>query len=516
MPSVIAKFGADTKPFQGGLDEMRNATQRWTGDIKGMIAGAFAAGTVISFLSNMRQEIARAVDLAQRFDTSAESIQRVGNAAKLAGSDIELVAKQMTKMTIEAANSGDKMQALGINAKEFINADMEGKLLLLAGAYEGAGDSQERMILLMELLGNRGQDILPLLAAGAADLKRQFDELPVVMESVAIAIAKFDDGIDDVTMRLQVMVAFMAASAATVLAFFGTIFEGGSSVDMDARFAKRMTQIWDAKPDKKKKPTFDPESFAEATHRTSGSAGAETDSERAASKLEQTHKRISMERMTAEERIAALERDKEQAQQDYDSTAADAQDSRYEAATRILEIEEKIGKEKADIAKAEAKAAEDLAQAESDKQTAINKSAAALKAEEDRQSLEAMTPAKQAAELRKRQAALYAESKRAAISGDAVAANDLRLQGLKMNDDISRADKSDAPSAMSMTGMGNASKISIVSSSLASIGGGGGGGVFISGADPQVSELRTHTSLLQQLVNLQRQTTDNPQAPYQL
>ena len=321
MPSVIAKFGSDTTAFKGGLDEMRNSTQKWTGDIKGMIAGAFAAGTVISFFSNMRQEIARVVDLAQRFDTSAQSIQRVGNAAKLAGSDIEAVAKQMTRLTIEAANSGDKLEALGINAEEFLNADMEGKLLLLAGAYEGAGDSQERMILLMELLGSRGQDILPLLAQGAAELKKQFGEVPVVMESDAIAIAKFDDGIDDITMRLQVMVAFMAASAATVSAFFGTIFGGGSSTDMDARFAKRMTEIWDAKPEKKKKLGFDPESFADTAKRSSG---GETDSERAATKLQETYKRISMERMTAEERIVALERDKEQAQQDYDSTAADA------------------------------------------------------------------------------------------------------------------------------------------------------------------------------------------------
>ena len=512
MPSVVAKFGSDTTAFKGGLDEMRNSTQKWTGDIKGMIAGAFAAGTVISFLSNMRQEIARVVDLAQRFDTSAESIQRVGNAAKLAGSDIEAVAKQMTKLTIEAANSGDKLEALGINAEEFINSDMEGKLLLLAGAYEGAGDSQERMILLMELLGNRGQDILPLLAQGAAGLKKQFGEVPVVMESVAIAIAKLDDGIDDLTMRLQVMVAFMAASAATALAFFGTIFEGGSPQEMEARFAKRMTEIWDARPDKKKKPSFDPESFTDAAKRSSGS---ESDSERAASKLEQTYKRISMERMTAEERIAELERDKEQAQQDYDSTAADAQTARYEAATRILEIEEKISKEKADIAKAEAKAAEDIAKAQQDKADAVAKSAAALKTEEDRQALQAMSPAAQAAELRKRQAALYAESKRAAESGDSVRANEVRLDALRMNDDITRADKAAAPSALSTTSS-TAGRTSIVSSTLASIGGGGGGGVFISGADPQVSELRTHTSLLQQLVALQRQGNDNPQAPYQL
>jgi hypothetical protein len=513
MPSVIAKFGADTKPFQGGLDEMRSATQRWTGDIKGMIAGAFAAGTVINFFSQMRQEIARAVDLAQRFDTSAESIQRVGNAAKLAGSDIELVAKQMTKMTIEAANSGDKLEALGINAEEFVNTDMEGKLLLLAGAYEGASDSQERMILLMELLGNRGQDILPLLAGGAAELKRQFDEVPVVMESSAQVIAQFDDALDGILQNMQAFVGGMVGVIATVGAFWQTLLGGGSQAEMTAKFDKAFIEIWGEKPtDKKKRPGFDPDSL-EATKKAA--SGGETDSERAANKLEETYRRITMERLSGEERISALEQQKQQAQDDYDNAAADQQAARYEAATRIFEIEEKIGKEQAEIAKAEAKAAEDIAKAKKDKADAVAKSAAALKTEEDRQALQAMSPAAQAAELRKRQAALYAESKRAAESGDSVRANEMRLDGLRMNDDISRADKAALPDLSGTGAMSrDAARPSIVASSLASIG--GGGGVFISGADPQVSELRTHTSLLQQLVNLQRQTTDNPQAPYQL
>lgn len=537
MPSVIAKFGSDTTAFKGGLDEMRNSTQKWTGDIKGMIAGAFAAGTVISFLSNMRQEIARVVDLAQRFDTSAESIQRVGNAAKLAGSDIEAVAKQMTRLTIEAANSGDKLEALGINAEEFVNADMEGKLLMLAGAYESAGNNQERMVLLMELLGNRGQDILPLLAQGVAELKKQLFGVAVVGEAAAQSIAQFDDAMDVSTMHIQSWIgslieAFQAGI--TVITAFATVFNGPAMaklyltgnvkgmLDEVKRVFKEGNELadlaWKDRNDEFKqrrssKTPFDEEKFS-ALMKSAGQSG-KSDEQKAQEKFDEVTKRIAFERLDAEQKIKALQVEiAREAQRFMKAGVADSA-TKLEAMTRIKELEEQIGREKADIAKAEAKAAEDIAKAQQDKADAVAKSAAALKTEEDRQALQAMSLAAQAAELRKRQAALYAESKRAAESGDSVRANEVRLDALRMNDDITRADKAAAPSALSTTSS-TAGRTSIVSSSLASIGGGGGGGVFISGADPQVSELRTHTSLLQQLVALQRQGNDNPQAPYQL
>ena len=71
-------------------------------------------------------EFDRIGDLAVRFDTSAETIQKVGAAAKLSGADIEAVAGAMTKAGIAATNAADnggemaeKFAKAGIDAREF-------------------------------------------------------------------------------------------------------------------------------------------------------------------------------------------------------------------------------------------------------------------------------------------------------------------------------------------------------------------------------------------------------------
>jgi len=200
-------FGADTKPFQAGLAQMRTQTSAFSASVGRMIAGAFGVGAIISGFSRLAsgmvdfmQEMARIDDLSKRFGENAETLQRVGNTAELAGSDLENVAKAMTKVTqnaVKAAGGSKEMSkafaGLGINAAEFADLPMDQKLVALATAYEASGSSAQGLANMMAILGKSGADIIPMLTEGPEKLTQQLKDAKVVAQSVVTQMAALDD-----------------------------------------------------------------------------------------------------------------------------------------------------------------------------------------------------------------------------------------------------------------------------------------------------------------------------------
>ena len=204
-------FGADTAPFKRGLDDMRGQTSKFASSAKGMIAGALGVGAVIGGIKKLVDEMSRIQDLATRFGESAESMQRVGLAAQLAGSDIEGIAKSMTVVTknaYEAAQKGGAMgeafAALGINAGEFVNLPIEQKILELAKGFENGKGSGENLALVMKILGKSGGEMMPLLSQGLQELQTQFANTTVVSNSTVASLENFGDQWDSFKQKFSV------------------------------------------------------------------------------------------------------------------------------------------------------------------------------------------------------------------------------------------------------------------------------------------------------------------------
>lgn len=220
---AVIRLGYDNSKVRAGAKETQTIMSKTAGTVSKSFAGAgagmsraFAAIGGSMALRGFAAEMGSIDDMAKRLGVSAESVQRVGNAAQLAGTDIDTVAKLMTRLTIASADSAEKFEELGISAAAFANANLEDQVLMLAKAYEQANGDKGKMIKLMDLLGARGQQVLPLLSAGYEDLAEQIGDVAVVSNQAVKAAADFDDQLDSAIMNAK--------------AFFGVLIAGYQDV----------------------------------------------------------------------------------------------------------------------------------------------------------------------------------------------------------------------------------------------------------------------------------------------
>lgn len=181
---------ANTAKFDADMARVGNSATTVGRKIKAAFAGVgglLAGGMVLGGLKSVMGEFDRIGKLATRFGTSAESIQRVGVAAQVAGTDVEAVANAMTKAGIAASNAvakGGEMAELferaGISAKSFAAAQLDEKLLMVATAFRAAGNDASKTNAIIEIMGSRsGANLIPLIS--------DLDALQKEMAGVSVA-----------------------------------------------------------------------------------------------------------------------------------------------------------------------------------------------------------------------------------------------------------------------------------------------------------------------------------------
>lgn len=388
VSGLLKKLEADTK---------RNASA--FADTAKNIAGMFAGGAVIAQARGFVGELARVQDLADRFGETAVNIQRVGNAAKLSGSDLEVIAKTMGKLTVSAAESAGKFELLGISSEKFIAASLDQKVIMLAEAYERATEDQTKMITLMNLLGNRGAEIFPLLTQGAKSLRDQLAEVPVVQNDMVRMAANFDDTIDKSVMHAKAGAASIAGSsidfAKTFYNAWASVFEGVAKLENPLEgFKRRQAADKSAGGDgaKKAAKAFDAEAYQEASKSADELARkqqkADDDAAKAWKELDEAQRKSNEAKMSDEERLVELTIRRDEAA----ANAADASlgeveqikalQKEIELTDEILKLEQQISdtQSKAD-AEAEAAAAKQLADEEAAAQLVEETAAAKRKAD---------------------------------------------------------------------------------------------------------------------------------------
>lgn len=232
-------FGADVKPFQRGLNTMRTQTQAFSRGVKGMLLGAFGMGAIIAGFRNLFSEMDRIHKLSIRFGETTETMQRLAHAADLNGSNLEVVANAMgrvTKNAYEAATGNEKLAAqfanIGIQADEFVNLPLEEKILNLAAAYDMGKGSGEAMAQMMQLLGRAGSELIPLLAEGQQKLHDQMENTSVVSDSTVQSIKNFNDSITELKKNAQVAGAAVFDGFRLIFGTIGQVIFGAVELAM--------------------------------------------------------------------------------------------------------------------------------------------------------------------------------------------------------------------------------------------------------------------------------------------
>jgi hypothetical protein len=207
-----------------GMGDKAKGSGMSISSMRGVIAG-LGLGALGNMAKGVIDQFGRIDDLAQRFDTTAESIQRVSMAAKLGGTDIEAVAGALTKAGIAATKviTGNESLAetfnrAGINAEKFSQSDLDQKLIQISEAFQAAQGDVVKTNAIIEILGTEGGANLIPLIRNLDQLKDNMKGTAVVADDTVAKIAEAGD-------QLDVMGNNMKVWGANTLSALNDIFE---------------------------------------------------------------------------------------------------------------------------------------------------------------------------------------------------------------------------------------------------------------------------------------------------
>ena len=168
--------------LQGKFKQVEGAAQTLTSRI-GPLGGALGALAPVATVGGLAALVGKTIeagdamnDLSQRTGVSVESLARFKKAAATSGTDIDAVAKSLSRLSrgmYEAATTGkgataDAFKALGISAKDAAGniKSADQVTLEIADKFKTMPDGVEKTALAMQLFGKAGAEMIPMLNEG--------------------------------------------------------------------------------------------------------------------------------------------------------------------------------------------------------------------------------------------------------------------------------------------------------------------------------------------------------------
>ena len=166
--------------------------------------------------------------MSQRVGVSTESLSELAYAANLSGTSIERVEesfKGLSQKIVEAVDKGGDAESLfssiGLSARDLAASSPEEQFYKVADAIAKIDDPTRRAAVAMQVFGESGRELLPLLSGGSAGLEEMRSEArelgATVSTSAASMGAQFNDSLARVQTIFQGLKNEFAASLAPIL-----------------------------------------------------------------------------------------------------------------------------------------------------------------------------------------------------------------------------------------------------------------------------------------------------------
>lgn len=201
MPKIDVEVGLRTGAFQTGLAQMRSQTRKWSTDIAGMLAGAFATGAIINGIQAIVNKADQIQDLSDRFGVASDTLQRFGNVAVQNGSSMEAFAAGFNKLIINsqaAINGNEKLQQtflrLGLTLEQLRTLSPEQQMLAIADAAKISSDPAQAFSDIIAVLGKGAGQLVPTLRQGAQAIQEFGD---VMDEATVKELASVKDSYEE-------------------------------------------------------------------------------------------------------------------------------------------------------------------------------------------------------------------------------------------------------------------------------------------------------------------------------
>jgi hypothetical protein len=207
---VTVSFNADVARFTSGVDKITNDLSKFQSNadrvskninnVLGNIGVGLSAAGVVAFGKSVIDGLDKLNDLSKTTGLAVNTLAGLGVAAKQSGADLDSVAAAVSKLSVNMGKDGDKFRALGITAKEPLEAFKQ-----LADIFVSIKDPQERAAVAAEALGKSWQGTAPLLSEGGAAIGRMVTEgekAAGVTKEMAEQADKFNDELEAMKARL--------------------------------------------------------------------------------------------------------------------------------------------------------------------------------------------------------------------------------------------------------------------------------------------------------------------------
>ncbi|MEM6884778.1 MAG: hypothetical protein AAF571_07070 [Verrucomicrobiota bacterium] len=202
----MAKMGLDRSQFNKELAGAEGRFRQFASGVAGKLTAAFSTVAIVNFGKRTLETADRFGKLSQQFGVSAESLQRFDVVARLAGQDIEVLAKAMRTSVInsqEAAKGvktyADAMEALNLDVETFKDLSPEQQLLEVADAVANASDQNLAYASAARLMGSRQSELIPLLRQGRTEIEAQMQSAAVMSEDMI----QRAQAVNDMLLRLK-------------------------------------------------------------------------------------------------------------------------------------------------------------------------------------------------------------------------------------------------------------------------------------------------------------------------
>jgi hypothetical protein len=180
----------------------------------GMFAGAVLFDKALSFISGTFKQLGEVADQVDRSGLSAAQFQALAYAAQQSGVSVSVLAKATRQLRVDmaeaAAGTGKKVElfkALGVSMEQLKSGDATSVFLAISKAMEGSADDSEKLLITTAMFGDKiGNDIIPLLAS-FEKLQKDIAAAPIVDEKTLKLIGEYNDGVDRLSAKLQVLAA---------------------------------------------------------------------------------------------------------------------------------------------------------------------------------------------------------------------------------------------------------------------------------------------------------------------
>lgn len=202
----------------------------------GMFAGAVLFDKALNLISGTFRELGAVADQVDRSGLSAEQFQKLAYAAQQSGVSISVLAKATRQLRVDmaeaAAGTGKKVEmfkALGISIDQLKSGDATAVFLAIAEAMSGSADDSERLLISTAFFGDKiGNDILPLLN-DYLKLSKDIANAPIVDGKTLKLIGDYNDGMDAITSKMKVFVAYIFSAYDAYSKFIAKIAEAGAT-----------------------------------------------------------------------------------------------------------------------------------------------------------------------------------------------------------------------------------------------------------------------------------------------